>query len=157
MRKLDLAVVMPVFNEEACIQPVLEAWLHELAELNISFRLLVLNDGSRDGTAPILDGMASPQLQVIHKANSGHGPTILHGYHAAVDLADWVFQVDSDDELRPSDFRRFWASRDGHDLVIGHRVERSSPWGGRSSRKGPAGRSGSCSARTSRTSMSPIA
>ncbi len=43
----DVEIVMPVYNEGACISDVLNDWMRELDLLNISYRILVLNDGSR--------------------------------------------------------------------------------------------------------------
>jgi glycosyltransferase involved in cell wall biosynthesis len=126
--KCELVVVMPVYNEEGCIRAVVDAWMRELSALRIDFRLLVLNDGSKDGTAAELAKLRDhPRLVVIDKPNSGHGPTILQGYREAVGWGEWVFQVDSDDELRPQDFADLWARRKFCDLGIGYRVNRRSP------------------------------
>ena len=83
----ELAVVMPVFNEEACISGVVESWHDELSRNQIDFRMIILNDGSRDGTRHLLDRLEHrPGIEVIHKQNSGHGPTILMGYRKGVEL-----------------------------------------------------------------------
>ena len=127
-KKCELMVVMPVYNEEGCIRDVLNAWSRELDSLGIDYTILVLNDGSRDGTSEQLASLpVTRRITVINKPNSGHGPTIMLGYRQAVERADWVFQVDSDDELRPQDFRALWEARHCHDCVIGYRVNRRSP------------------------------
>jgi len=64
------------------------------------------------------------EVEVIHKANSGHGPTILQGYRKASQLADWVFQCDSDDEIRAEHFPVFWRKREHFDGLFGVRVGR---------------------------------
>jgi glycosyltransferase involved in cell wall biosynthesis len=128
-RPLDLAVVMPVYNEESCIAGVLGDWKATLSTLPIRFRIIVLNDGSRDNTAAALRPFESdPHFQVIHKPNSGHGPTILRGYREAVREADWVFQCDSDDEMPAKEFVRFWAVRDSYDALFAVRHHRQQPW-----------------------------
>ncbi len=94
----ELALVMPVYNEEDCIEAVIDTWFAELNRLGIDFRMIVLNDGSRDNTAARLSRFADNEsIQVVTKENSGHGPTILKGFQLAVEEAEWVFQVDSDD------------------------------------------------------------
>ncbi|HJV66346.1 MAG TPA: glycosyltransferase family 2 protein [Geomonas sp.] len=123
--KLDLALVMPVYNEEECIGEVVESWHRELSGLGIAFQMLVLNDGSKDGTAGRLAAFEGrPGLRVINKANSGHGPTILLGYRMAVAEAEWVFQTDSDDEMKPEQFGSLWQRRNDYDALFGWRQGR---------------------------------
>jgi len=124
----DVEIVMPVYNEAACINEVLDDWIRELDLLGISYRLLVLNDGSRDNTAEVLARYDNnPKVKVINKQNSGHGPTILQGYHIAAQEASWVFQVDSDNEIKAEHFKTLWSEREMHDAVIGIRDGRQQP------------------------------
>jgi dolichol-phosphate mannosyltransferase len=121
----ELALVMPVFNEEACIFGVIQSWEDELTRQGISFQMIVLNDGSQDGTAAILEKFRNhPPMDIIHKKNSGHGPTILEGYRKAVCLAQWVFQTDSDDEMKPDHFIELWSRRTDFDALVGIRQSR---------------------------------
>jgi dolichol-phosphate mannosyltransferase len=122
---LDLALVMPVYNEQDCIVEVVRSWRDRLAGLGIRFRMIVLNDGSRDGTRDALAAFeGDPDVTVIHKPNSGHGPTILMGYRQAAELATWVFQCDSDDEMKPEHFPELWNRRDAYDVLFGMRQGR---------------------------------
>jgi dolichol-phosphate mannosyltransferase len=121
----ELAMVMPVYNEEACIDHVVSSWYQELLGLNINFVMLVLNDGSRDGTESKLAQFAgNDHIKIINKKNSGHGPTILQGYHMGVDLAEWIFQTDSDDEMKPEHFKELWNRRKDYDALFGFRQGR---------------------------------
>lgn len=130
MDNLDLIVVIPVYNEEKIIEKVINDWLLELERLKIKFELRIYNDGSKDHTREVLDQihikLKSPNLKIIHKLNSGHGPTILKGYTDAGN-AQWVFQVDSDDEFSAKDFSKFWEKRLNYDLLIGVRDGRGRP------------------------------
>jgi glycosyltransferase involved in cell wall biosynthesis len=120
--RLDLAVVMPVYNEEGCIADVVGSWLKVFSKQNIKFRVIVLNDGSTDGTKDVLAKFAgNPNVEIVDKANSGHGPTILVGYSKAVGLAEWVFQCDSDDEISPGYFPDLWNRRNDFDALLGYR------------------------------------
>jgi dolichol-phosphate mannosyltransferase len=127
---LDLAVVMPVYNEAECIVDVIRAWLAVLEAESLRFSLIVLNDGSSDTTAEALRRVANDsRVHLIHKQNSGHGPTILLGYRRAVGLAQWIFQVDSDDEVAATEFPAMWRARSGYDAVMGVRSGRRQPVG----------------------------
>ena len=117
MKSEKLCVVMPVYNEEAAIGGVLAKWTKALSALGIDFTIRPYNDGSKDRSLTEMNAVAErlnlstskplklQRVQVIDKPNSGHGPTILRGYReAAADGFDWVFQIDSDDEMGPEKF-----------------------------------------------------
>ena len=124
----DVAVVMPVYNEAECICDVLDDWTKELDRIAITYRLIVLNDGSKDNTAEVLlKYRDNPHIQIINKKNSGHGPTILQGYGMAVQDAQWVFQVDSDNEIKAGQFKKLWTERENYGAVIGVRDGRQQP------------------------------
>lgn len=116
---------MPVYNEEACICQVVDIWQTNLTRLNIDFRMIILNDGSSDATGEKLAAYAgNSRIMVINKSNSGHGPTILLGYRQAVEQAEWVFQVDSDDEMGAEHFENLWKVREGYAALFGFRSGR---------------------------------
>ncbi len=121
----ELILVMPVYNEAECIAGVVQKWRDAFERLAIDFELLVLNDGSKDETARELERFAhDPRVRVVNKTNSGHGPTIIEGYRQAASRADWVFQVDSDDEMGPEPFCEFWKRRERYDALFGVRWHR---------------------------------
>ena len=121
----ELTVVMPVHNEEANLKVSTTSWLKTLDTLKIDYRLLILNDGSTDSTEAVLSQLDRyTRVMSVSKLNEGHGPTILRGYRLGVLTSDWVFQVDSDDEIPAARFPTFWAARDGVDAVFGIRTGR---------------------------------
>jgi len=121
----DLIVVMPVYNEEGCIQGVIQSWRLVLSRLGIKFQICILDDGSTDQTAKILEDFKKyPEIQIVHKKNSGHGPTILLGYRNAIKFAEWIFQCDSDDQMTADSFVDFWRHREDYDAVFGIRRNR---------------------------------
>ena len=127
---LDLAVVIPVYNEEACIVPVLEKWTAALDRLGIDYRIDAYNDGSRDNSLAVMRA-AEPDFGgrvIVHdKPNGGHGNTILTGYLADSDAAEWIFQIDSDDEMGPESFGTLWEKRADYDFLVGRRDGRKQP------------------------------
>lgn len=76
-----LSVVMPAYNEEDGIEVAVQAVQVNVLDRVPNSELVVVNDGSRDGTGALLDRLASadPRVRVIHKANGGHGPAIMTG------------------------------------------------------------------------------
>lgn len=122
----DLTVVVPVYNEEKAIRDCVLEWSTALDALEIDYEFLLLNDGSSDATPSTLDKLAkaNAKLKVRHKANSGHGPTILCGYLESA--GKWVFQTDSDRETSPESFGLMWKARAQADYMQGYRVNRAS-------------------------------
>ncbi|HEY9783756.1 MAG TPA: glycosyltransferase family 2 protein, partial [Candidatus Obscuribacterales bacterium] len=91
--------------------------------------LIVVNDGSKDGTGAILDQLASAdsRLRIIHKANSGHGPSLIRALNEAD--SEYVFLVDSDRQIPLDCFPGFWQQmlKPGTDGVFGIRTRRQDP------------------------------
>ncbi|MBN2108455.1 MAG: glycosyltransferase family 2 protein [Deltaproteobacteria bacterium] len=125
----ELTVVVPAYNEEACIREVLLGWIKELKKRHINFQIIVLNDGSQDQTGKILSSMSVefPEIVFINKSNAGHGPTILMGYQKASRESPWIFQIDSDNDMGPESFYRFWGERESFDFLLGRREQRRQP------------------------------
>lgn len=122
--KAELWVVVPAYNERDAVSGVVREWAPVLRESGASFVLCVLNDGSRDDTLEVLEGLRSevPELRIVDKPNSGHGQTCVEGYRLALaEGADWIFQIDSDGQCDPRHFPLLWGARDGADAIYGFR------------------------------------
>jgi glycosyltransferase involved in cell wall biosynthesis len=124
-----LYIIIPAYNEEENIMQVIEDWYPVVRthDGGGASRLVVIDDGSKDKTFAIMQEAAAsrPLLCPITKPNSGHGATVLYGYHYALDHgADYVFQTDSDGQTLPEEFEPFWAQREIYDMIIGWRKGR---------------------------------
>ena len=125
-----LYIVMPAYNEQENIGQVVAEWhpiCERLSAEGHDARLLIANDGSRDGTlAKLLELQAShPFLTPVDKPNSGHGATLMLLYRRAVtEGATYVFQTDSDGQTRPEEFWEMWERRADFELQIGTRDAR---------------------------------
>jgi glycosyltransferase involved in cell wall biosynthesis len=119
---------MPVYNEEATVETVVTEWVAELNRLEVSFVLLVINDGSRDGTGLALQKLAQrypDTVTVCNKQNAGYGQACRTGYSLAVDRSSaWTLQIDSDGQCDPRFFSSFWNGRDQADAIFGLRTTR---------------------------------
>ena len=123
----SLYIIIPAYNEEMNIESVAKEWHEVLDQLGGESRLVIMNDGSKDSTyQKLLDLSATlPRLIPVTKPNSGHGATVLYGYHYALEHdADYIFQTDSDGQTIPSELLPFWQIRNEHAAIIGHRNHR---------------------------------
>ena len=122
-----LYIIIPAYNEAPNIQAVINAWHPVAVAAGPASKLVVIDDGSKDATYQIAVGLKEkyPQMEVVTKLNSGHGPTCLFGYRYAIESgAEYVFQTDSDGQTDPAEFRLFWEQREGHNFIIGTRCSR---------------------------------
>lgn len=122
---LDLAIVIPVYNEEKSIQALLEDFYKILTEECISYTFFIINDGSTDGSWRKLEVLSTyiPNLQLLSEPNCGHGPSLLKGYQLAINH-QWVFQFDSDYQYTLSAFRELWRKKEAYDLLLAEREAR---------------------------------
>lgn len=124
-----LYIVIPAYNEESNIKQVVRDWYPIVRKYNEDgeSRLVIIDDGSTDGTYELLEDMAKkkPLLVPLTKPNSGHGATVLYGYNYALENgADFIFQTDSDGQTKSEEFHQFWELRNDYDMVIGWRNHR---------------------------------
>ena len=126
---LFFSIVMPAYNEQECIEEVVMMWTNFLSKNfpDKPTKLIVINDGSKDNTAAILDKIAPsiPNLLVVHQKNGGHGNAVVNGYKKAVELgSEWVFQTDSDDQFITDDVHKLWTLKEKSSFILGYREVR---------------------------------
>jgi glycosyltransferase involved in cell wall biosynthesis len=123
----SLSVFYPAYNDEGSIRPLVEKTLNLLPSLTDDFEIIVVNDGSRDNTAAILDEMARtlPNVRVIHHPNNrGYGGALRSGILTAA--KDWVFYTDGDAQYDVNELCDLVALvRDDMDVVNGYKLKRS--------------------------------
>jgi dolichol-phosphate mannosyltransferase len=121
-------LILPTYDEAENIEPVIAAARATLAAAAPEgFRILVVDDGSPDGTGTIADGIAAAhpgEVEVLHRSErTGLGPAYLAGFRRALDGgAGFVCEMDSDLSHDPADLARLLdAVRAGADLALGSR------------------------------------
>jgi len=114
-------VCMPTYDERESLPTTLRA----LRAACPSVDVLVIDDGSPDGTGALADGMAAadPAITVLHRATrEGLGAAYLAGFEQALDRRyDVVVEMDADGSHRPQDLPALLAAVDRADVVLGSR------------------------------------
>ena len=120
-----LVVCLPTYNERENLAPMVSALDQELARLDESAVIIVVDDASPDGTGQLADELRRqyPRLQVLHRdRKEGIGPAYLAAFAHALALgADLVVQMDCDFSHSPGDIPRLGREATTADLVIGSR------------------------------------
>ncbi|TAK38777.1 MAG: glycosyltransferase [Lysobacteraceae bacterium] len=129
MAKPALSVVVPVYNEEDNVAPLVAEIVAALRG-RIEFEIVYVDDDSKDGTLARLRALKAevPELRVIHHASqSGQSTAIRNGVKAA--RGEWIATLDGDGQNDPADIPKLLAERDqpgngGIKLFAGWRVQR---------------------------------
>ena len=127
--KPGLSVFFPAYNDSGTIASLVIAAIQAARKLTNDFEVIVINDGSLDGTASIADELARnyPEVKVVHHPrNRGYGGALRSGFEAAT--RDLVFYTDGDAQYDPSEMNVLWERfADDVDLVNGYKISRSDP------------------------------
>lgn len=113
-----LSVIVPVYNEARTIKQILE----RINSVAINKEIIVVNDGSCDGTEKILRDIEYGNLKIIHhSANRGKGAAFLTGLSHA--RGEFVIIQDADLEYDPQEYLKLMesAEKDNTDIVLGAR------------------------------------
>jgi glycosyltransferase involved in cell wall biosynthesis len=125
---MDVSAVLPAYNEQANLEQSVGRTADALAEHARSFEIIVVDDGSRDGSPAVLERLkaAHANLRVIrHPVNRGYGAAVRSGFDAA--RLPWVFLMDADNQFDPSEIRLLLERAAEADIVTGYRRHRRDP------------------------------
>ena len=118
---MKVLVIMPTFNEAGNIDHAVE----ELFLHNENVDLLIVDDGSPDGTGNLADQIALSNngVKVMHrKGKQGLGAAYIAGFNYAFEFGyDYVVEMDADGSHRAEDLPKLLAACEANDLVIGSR------------------------------------
>ena len=123
---LDLSVVVPLYNEEESLPHLVEQLLAALRPSGERFELVLVNDGSSDRTAELLERLSRdiPELVgVVLRKNYGQTAAMAAGFDVAQGVV--IVSLDGDLQNDPADIPMLLAKlREGYDLVSGWRHQR---------------------------------
>ena len=120
------------FNEAQSLEPVCREIDHALRKLGHSYEMLIVDDGSTDGTGDRAERLAEelPKLRVIHhETNQGLGQVYRTGFDNAE--GDWVTFFPADGQFPATILHRFAAAMQQADMVVGYLSDRRSSFFGR--------------------------
>lgn len=121
----SLSVFYPCYNEEANVVETTEKALAALKSITDDFEVIIVNDGSKDRTAELADGLAAqyPQVRAVHNnPNLGYGGALQRGFNEAT--KDWVFYTDGDGQFDFGEIPKLLPLLDGCDIATGYRIDR---------------------------------
>ena len=114
---IQLSVIVPCYNVEGYLERCLDSLVRQNIDAD-AYEVLLIDDGSTDGTGVICDRYAAqyPQVQAIHQANAGQGAA----RNAGLDLAQgkYIFFVDSDDFVAENCFQQLLKLADSEKLDV---------------------------------------
>lgn len=125
MNGSDSIVIIPTYNEKENIEKIIRA----VFALEKCFHILVIDDGSPDGTAAIVKNLMATEfgdrLFIIERSGKlGLGTAYIAGFKWSIEKKyDYIFEMDADFSHAPSDLPRLYAAcaDEGYDVAIGSR------------------------------------
>ena len=122
----DLSVIVPLFNEEESVGPLYRAIVDALDPLGLSYEMIFVDDGSRDGSFPAAKRFAEGDMRlrvVRFRKNYGQTPAMAAGIEHAMGRV--LVTMDGDLQNDPADIPQFLKKIDeGYDIVCGWRHKR---------------------------------
>ncbi len=126
---ISVSVFYPAHNEVDNIGDLVEKTVSVISDQIDDFEILIINDGSTDGTREAADQLAQkhPQVRAIHhEVNRGYGGAVKTGI--ASSSKDWVFFSDGDGQFDIGEISLLLEHSGDHDAVVGYRLDRRDPF-----------------------------
>jgi glycosyltransferase involved in cell wall biosynthesis len=125
---MHLSLVLPCYNEEENAEAAVRDVFTWFLRAGIDGEVIAVNDGSRDRTQQVLEGLQKefPQLKIVrHERNLGYGAAVRSGCDAAE--GEIIGFMDSDGQFRAEDLRILLVHIDEYPFVTGRRRKRADP------------------------------
>jgi glycosyltransferase involved in cell wall biosynthesis len=124
-----LTVFFPAYNDAGTIPSMVIGAVIAARRITDDFEVVVVNDGSQDATAEVLDELSRmcPALRVVeHPQNRGYGAALRTGFASAT--KEFVFYTDGDAQYDPQELAVLWSRMTPDvDFVNGYKISRSDP------------------------------
>jgi glycosyltransferase involved in cell wall biosynthesis len=129
VRLSSLSAFFPAYNEESNLVSMYESLSATLPQVAAEYEIIIVNDGSRDGTGAIADRLAKEDSRVRHirhETNRGYGAAVATGCEAS--RHEYLFFTDGDNQFDVSQISLFVPFAAEFDAVIGYRINRRDPF-----------------------------
>lgn len=124
----SVSLVIPAYNDQTTVGRLIADADKLLSEVCKDYEIVVVNDGSKDGTLALLKEIAAANPRVVlrnHEVNRGFGETIRELYYAGT--KELIFSLPGDYQYAPKELLTMAQALDSHDFIIGLRVKRNDP------------------------------
>jgi glycosyltransferase involved in cell wall biosynthesis len=125
----SLSVFFPCHNEVGNVERVVGQALEVLPQVADRFEIIVVNDGSTDGTRELAEELCArhPEVRAVHhEANRGYGGALKSGFAAA--QCEYVFFTDGDGQFDLAEIPLLMALLARSDIAVGWRIKRADPF-----------------------------
>jgi len=124
-----LSVFFPAYNDSGTIASMVIRAVKAASELTPDYEVIIVDDGSVDGTGEIADELARtyPRVKVVHHGrNRGYGGALQTGFRSAT--KEMIFYTDGDAQYDPGELSLLWSRlTPDADFVNGYKISRSDP------------------------------
>jgi glycosyltransferase involved in cell wall biosynthesis len=120
-----VSIVIPAYNEQGSIGATIERVSAAASSLGVPCQIVVVNDGSRDGTGAVVRSLQArvSHLELVeHFPNRGYGGSLRAGFAAAAH--DWIAFLPGDNQFDPLELSRLIERAGEADIVSGYRAHR---------------------------------
>jgi len=113
-----ISIIMPAYNEADCIAQSIESAIAQFGTLCGDYEIIVVDDGSTDGTHRIVQKIGNDRVKVVaYRGNKGKGHALKEGFNFAT--GEFTFLLDSDLEIGARDLSAYVSGLNSADIVIG--------------------------------------
>lgn len=124
-----LSLILPAYNEEAGIAQAVDEADDALRQFGVAYEIIVVDDGSQDQTAMIVQQEMHnrPRVRLVrHDGNRGYGAALRTGFEAA--RGGRIAFSDADCQFHLADLALLIPLTEQHPVAVGYRVDRQDPW-----------------------------
>lgn len=122
MSKLNLSIIVPVYNEEKTVGKTISSLVENVSTMGIDYEIIAVNDASKDKSLDVLEKFPSVKT-ISHSVNKGYGASLKTGIKQS--LHDWIMIIDADGTYPLDYLPRLAKATDGADMVVGARDKNS--------------------------------
>ncbi|NQS90577.1 glycosyltransferase family 2 protein [Patescibacteria group bacterium] len=122
----NLSIILPAYNEVENIERVANSILEFVPTITQNYEIIIVDDGSRDGTGKLIDKLAKNYNQIValhHLSNKGYGAALRSGFKAA--KAKLIFFTDGDGQFDIRELAKLMALIKTADIICGYRIRRA--------------------------------